>query len=79
MVFDDVYMIAIDKTMYENQFDRCEQIEYAIREEKKNIYENEDIFVLQLIELVLKIKDHNLTIDIEFHLVQLMVREVYVE
>jgi hypothetical protein len=72
-------MIAIDKTMYENQFDRCEQIEYAIREEKNNLYENEDSFVLQLIELVLKIKDHNLTIDIEFHLVQLMVREVYVE
>ncbi len=31
MEFVDVYMIAIDKTMYENQFDRYEQIEYAMK------------------------------------------------
>ena len=35
MVFDDVYMFAIDITMYENQFDQYELIEYAYREENK--------------------------------------------
>ena len=31
MEFVGVYMIAIDKTMYENQFDRYEPIEYAMK------------------------------------------------
>jgi hypothetical protein len=61
-------MIAIDITMYENQFDQYEQIEYA--GEKKENRNLKTFFILQLIELVLKIKDHNPTIDIEFHLVQ---------
>lgn len=68
MEFDYVYMIAIDKTMYENQFDLYVQIEYA---KKKNIEicGKKDFFsfILQLVELDSKIKDHNQTIDIEFH------------